>query len=120
MSSSIISSSTSSTIYETEEISQSELAKRFRVAKSFVPKMLKQWREYGHLNAKPHGGGHSLKLSSAHLILIGDWVQDKNDITLKEIQARLEGQEKIKVSLATICRVLKSLNLTRKKNTSCQ
>ena len=62
-----------------------------------------------------HGGGHSLKLSSAHLILIGDWVQDKNDITLKEIQSRLEGQEKIKVSLATICRVFKSLNLTRKK-----
>jgi transposase len=89
-------------VYKTEKISQSELAKRFRVAKSFVQKMLKQWREYGHLNPKPHGGGHSLKLSSAHLILIGDWVQDKNDITLKEIQARLEGQEKIKVSLATI------------------
>jgi len=50
-------------VYETKKISQSELAKRFRVAKSFVQKMLKQWREYGHLNAKPHGGGRAVSFS---------------------------------------------------------
>ena len=103
--------------YESEKISKAKLAKRFNVAKSFVQKLLKQWRETGNLEPRRSSGGQKLKLSSSQIICVGDWVSEKNDITLKEIKKRLEEQEKVKVSLATICRILQSLNLTRKKKT---
>jgi transposase len=52
--------------------------------------------------------------------MVEDWVNEKNDITLEKIQKRLDEQENIKVSLSTICRVLQSLNLSRKKKQSMQ
>ena len=33
---------------------------RFRVALSFVQKIIKQWRETGDVSPKPHGGGQKL------------------------------------------------------------
>ncbi|AKE65973.1 transposase [Microcystis aeruginosa NIES-2549] len=36
--------------YEENNLSQRELAKRFRVALSFIQKLIKQWRETGNLN----------------------------------------------------------------------
>ena len=85
-------------------------------AKSFIQKLIKQWRETGDLNPKKSLGGKRLKLSPAQIILVGDWVEKKNDITLKEIKKRLEEKEGISVSISTVCRTLQNLNLTRKKN----
>lgn len=106
--------------YEHEKISQAKLAQRFNVAKSFVQKLLKQWRETGDLTPKPQGGHKKLKVSPSQLILIGDWIEEKNDLTLQAIQQRLEHQENTKVSISTVWRILQFLQLTRKKNTSCQ
>lgn len=44
-------------VYEQEEISQRQLAKRFNVALSFVVKLLKQYRATGKITSKPFGGG---------------------------------------------------------------
>lgn len=104
--------------YENEKISQVKLAKRFNVAKSFVQTLLKQWRETGDLNPKPQGGHKKLKVSPPQLIIIGDWLEEKNDLTLQAIQQRLESQENTKVSISTVWRVLHHLNLTRKKKHS--
>ena len=43
-------------VYQEEKISQAKLAMRFRVALSFVDKIIKQWRETGDVSPKPHGG----------------------------------------------------------------
>ena len=102
-------------VYEEEKLSIAKLAQRFKVAKSFVQKLIKQWRETGDLNPKKPPGGKRLKLSPAQIILVGDWVEEKNDITLKEIKKRLEEQEGISVSISTVFRTLQNLNLTRKK-----
>src|SRR5574343_1115245 len=104
--------------YEHETISQEKLAKRFNVAKSFVQKLWKQGRETGDLNPKPQGGHKKLKVSPSQLIIIGDWKEEKNDLTLQEIQQRLESQENVKVSISTVWRILHHLNLTRKKKHS--
>lgn len=53
--------------YERESISQRKLAKRFRVAPSFIYKLLKQYTEKGTLEPKSHGGGQSLKLSPENI-----------------------------------------------------
>ena len=101
--------------YFNEKISIAKLAKRFGVAKSFVQKIIKQWRETGELSTRKPSGGQQLKLSQSQIIMVGDWVNEKNDITLEKIQQRLEEEENTKISLSTICRVLQSLNLSRKK-----
>ncbi|WP_396888625.1 transposase [Microcystis aeruginosa] len=96
-------------------LSQRELAKRFRVALSFIQKLIKQWRETGNLNPRPHGGGQKLKLKSDEIILLGDLVQEKKDATLDELRKQIEEKTQTVVSNSTISRILKRLNLTQKK-----
>jgi transposase len=101
--------------YEEDNLSQRELATRFRVALSFIQKLIKQWRETGNLNPKSHGGGQKLKLSSDQIILLGDLVKEKNDATLDELRKQIEEKTRTVVSNSTISRILKRLNLTLKK-----
>jgi transposase len=54
-------------------------------------------------------------MSGEQIILIGEWVKEKKDATLDELRQRLEKEANIVVSNSTISRVLKRLNLTRKK-----
>ena len=99
---------------ENELISQRQLAKRFRVATSFVTKLLKQYRDTGQLEPKPRPG-RPRKLHAAQVQFIQDLVEAKNDITLGELCTELHQQFEITVSQPTLCRVMKRLTLTRKK-----
>ena len=101
--------------YEQEAISQRNLAKRFRVALSFIYKLLKLYREKGTFEPKSHGGGQSMKLSPENIIVLGELVEQKNDATLEELREKLHEQTQAEVSISTISRVLTSLNFTRKK-----
>lgn len=101
--------------YEQEHISQRKLAERFRVALSFIYKLLKQYREGGTIEPKSHGGGQSMKLSPENIIVLGELVEQKNDATLEELRKQLYEQTQVQVSSSTISRVLTSLELTRKK-----
>jgi len=102
--------------YEQESISQRKLAERFRVAPSFIYKLLKQYKEKGTLEPKGHGGGQGLKLRSEEVIILTELVADKNDATLAELKEKLYEQTQTQVSISTISRLLLSLGLTRKKN----
>lgn len=104
--------------YEQESISQRQLAQRFRVAPSFIYKLLKQYREEGTLEPKSHGGGQSLKLTPENIIVLGELVEQKNDATLEELRQQLHEQTQVQVSNSTISRVLARLGLTRKKKHS--
>ena len=50
------------------------IAKRFRVALSFIYKLLKLYREKGTFEPKSHGGGQSMKLSPENIIVLGELV----------------------------------------------
>jgi len=106
--------------YEEENLSLRQLAKRFRVALSFIQKLIKQWRETRTIEPKPHGGGQKLKLTSEQIILVGDLIKEKNDSTLDELRKQVEEKTQTVVSNSTISRILKRLDLTRKKNTPCR
>jgi transposase len=56
-----------------------------------------------------------MKLSPDQIIIVGDIVTDKNDLTLPEIRDELEKRISVLVSCSTISRVLTSLGFTRKK-----
>lgn len=100
--------------YENEPISQRDLAERFRVAPSFVTKLLKQYRETGDLNPKPRSG-RPRTLKEAQLQVVEALVEAQNDITLGELCEALNQQLNVTVSEPTMCRVMQGLLLTRKK-----
>lgn len=100
--------------YENEPISQRHLAKRFRVAPSFVTKLLKQYRETGKLDPKPRPG-RPRTLNAEQEQVVQSLVEAKNDITLGELCEELNQQLEVTVSEPTMCRVMQRLNLTRKK-----
>lgn len=100
--------------YEQESITQRQLAQRFRVASSFVTKLLKQYRDVGHLEPKPRSG-RPRKLNGEQMQLIQDLVEEKNDLTLGELCLELNQRFEVEVSEPTMCRVMQRLNLTRKK-----
>jgi transposase len=103
--------------YESEVmLTQQQLADRFRVDKSFIIKLLKQYRETGDIAPKPHGGGHKLKIGPSQLVSLIEIVQENNDATLAEYCHLLEEKEQVTVSVPTMCNMLQRIDLRRKKN----
>lgn len=102
--------------YYSQPISQSQLANKFSVARSFVQKILKQHRLTGNIAPK-HGGGVKLKLSPNQLALLAELIESNNDATLEELCDLLAAQTGVVVSRATMGRMTQRLKLTVKKNT---
>lgn len=102
--------------YENEPISQRELAKRFRVALSFVVKLLKQYRSTGNLAPKPFNGGVKLKLTPEQITILADLIEQNNDATLQELRQLLKDKIGVHVSITTIFRMSQRLKITVKKN----
>jgi transposase len=105
-------------VYENEEISQRQLAKRFRVALSFIVKLLKQYRETGEIAPKPFGGGVKLKLATEQLEILADLIEKNNDATLEELCRLLQEKTGVTLSRATMGRMTQRLKLTVKKNST--
>lgn len=106
--------------YDEGETSQRELAKQFRVALSFIEKLLKQYRETGSIAPKKRTQQTPTKLNTEQLATLEQLVTDHNDATLAELRDLLYQKTDVLVSIATVDRMLKKLNLTVKKNTPPQ
>lgn len=91
------------------------LARRFEVGKSFVSRLIQQYRETGSLSAKPHGGGEKPQIGLENLAWLKAKVVEQNDITLEELCKELEESKGINVSQSTMCRALQKIGMTRKK-----
>ena len=106
-------------IYQSESISQRQLAQRFGVTKSFVIKLLKQYRETGDIRPLPHGGGAKLKVTPQQLEILAELIETHNDATLEELCQMFQEKTNVIVSRSTMGRMTQRLNLTVKKNSSC-
>lgn len=102
-------------VYEKENISIRKLAQRFQVAKSFIQKLLKQYRETGDISPKTQGGSPPTKLQKEHLVTLIEIIESNNDATLEELCELLQEKSKIKVSRATMGRITLQLNYSVKK-----
>jgi transposase len=102
--------------YETN-VSDQEIANRFQVSRSFVNKLVRQYKKTRSYKSLPHGGGKTPLLQEKEIIILLELVEEDNDATLKELRERLEKKTGITVSIATICRALKKQGVTRKKKT---
>jgi len=98
--------------YTNQEGSIRQVAQRFKVAKSFVQKLLKRYREEGTIAPKPQEGGFAAKLAEP-LHVVEQWVEQENDATLAELCEHLYQDPGVRVSQSTLCRQLQQLKLTR-------
>ena len=105
-------------VYEDESISQRQLAQRFRVATSFIIKLLKQYRETGKIEPKPHGGGKPAQLTLEHHQVLAQLVEATNNATLEQLSEQFEAKVGMRVSRSTMGRAVKRLKLTVTKNLS--
>ena len=92
-----------------------QTAARFHVSYSFVWKLIKGYEQTGLVSPKPHGGGAKPKLNSSQLGVVAQLIEQKNDATLEELAIQLEETIGVRVSRATMGRVMLKLKLTRKK-----
>ena len=96
-----------------------QTADRFSVSYSFVWKLLNRYGEMGSVEPKPHGGGAKAKLNTQQLAVVAELVEEDNDAILVELCDRLEQRVGIRISRATMGRIVQKLELTRKKNSTC-
>lgn len=102
-------------VYETEPISQRQLAKRFCVALSFVQKLLKQYRQTQDISPQTHRCGGQLKLTPEQLVILAQLIETNNDATLEELCELLHEKIGVTVSRSTMGRMTQRLNMTFKK-----
>src|SRR4051794_7838163 len=88
-----------------------QIARRFLVSVSFVTRLLRNHRNTGSLEPKPHGGGNPDVLTPEDLERLRELIRQQPDATLQECRQRLG----VSCSLMTISRALGRLGLPRKK-----
>ncbi|MEO0970457.1 MAG: transposase [Cyanobacteria bacterium J06639_18] len=101
--------------YNNKEGSYRQLAKRFCVSLSFIQTLIGRYQHTGRVEPLPHAGGNQPKLKSEHLEVLKQLVQENNDATLDKLCELLKAKTQIKVSRATMGRVLNQLQITRKR-----
>ena len=101
-----------------ENLSIRKLAERFKVSKSFVQKLLKRAEQSGNINPLPQGGSPPKKLNSEQLVTLIEILVKHNDATLEELTELLEEKTGVKVSRATMGRIIQQLNYSFKKKHS--
>jgi transposase len=98
--------------------SQRALADLFGGSLSCVEKRLRRHRTTGDIAPKPHAGGQRPRLDAAADTLVRRLVHDHADSTLEELGARVAAEAGVRVSVATMCRMLQRLGLPRNKSRS--
>jgi transposase len=88
-----------------------EIAERLKVSPAWC-RRVKQRR-----NEPPRkiGGGH-FKLDDAGRIALAEWVKEKSDATLEELQRRCLAELQIRVSIGALWNTLRRMKLTLKKS----
>lgn len=105
-------------VYEKESISIRNLAERFCVAKSFIQKLIKQYKETGDIHPYTQGGSPEPKLNQEQLLDLVEIIEANNDATLEELCDLLEEKVEVRVSRATMGRITQRLNYSVKKKRS--
>ncbi|MDJ0567550.1 MAG: transposase [Pleurocapsa sp. MO_192.B19] len=86
-----------------------QIAQRFKVSKSFVQKLLKQYQQTGTVVPKPRRGGRLPKLNPKQINLVAELVEQNNEATLQELCDMIESNTGVKVSRSTMSRIVRKL-----------
>ncbi len=97
-----------------------EIAELFGVGTTFIKKMLRLHRAGADRAPKPHGGGHTPRLTEQQLAKLKAHIKARSDLTLSELREHLATAERISVSRATVGRAIQHMDMPRKKNAARQ
>jgi transposase len=92
------------------------VAKRFAVSNAWIGKLLRQRRDAGSIEPRPHAGGPAPKLNDPSVLRA--LVDEKPDATLAELSDAMAERHGIALHVSNIARRLKGLGITLKKR-SC-
>lgn len=95
-------------------MSRNAAAQKYDVSPSTAIKIVALWKTTGSWKPKKFGG-HKKHRLAPHTEQVKKLIEEKPDLTLKEIQAALMAK-KIKVGVTAIFRFLKAIGLNYKKN----
>jgi len=101
--------------YNDKKGSMRKLADDFMVSLSFVFRLVKRFKQNGHINPKPHGGGRRSAMDEDGCQFMVEVLKSNIDLTLEELCSRYDHKFGKKVSKSTMDRTLKKMNITRKK-----
>jgi transposase len=97
---------------DTRAGTRQQIAARFSVSESWVRKILRQRRDTGSIEPRPHGGGREPAFDPPASARLREAVRADDDATLREL-AEAAG---VACSEAAVCRALARLGVTRKKS----
>lgn len=106
--------------YKAKQGSQRQIADRFQVSLSFVKRLVCRYRDTGQVTPLPHAGGAIAKIKVSDLSAVQQLVDEQPDAIVEVLRERFASRSGIEVSVATMHRAVKKLDLTSKKNTVCQ
>jgi transposase len=104
--------------HRTGEGSYVELAERFSVGYATVSRVLRLFREQGHVQPAPHGGGQVPKIKPERYKELIKLVAEKPDRTIDQIRHAWQCASGEKLSRSAMVRALRKAGLTWKKNGS--
>jgi transposase len=92
------------------------LAKRFRVSRDFVRKLVQLHTTTGSVTPHPRQHGPKSKLDANQLKAFAQLVQQHSDATLNELVELVQQHLHLEIGKSSVDRALKRLGITRKKN----
>jgi transposase len=94
--------------------SAAELARQFKVSKRSVERYWSRQQKSGSVAPKPRGGYRRSRLVG-HEETLRAWIEERNDLTLVELQQRLQRELAIVLSVTALWNRLQRLGLSFKK-----
>ena len=95
----------------------SELAERFGVSHGYTKKIRKQQLRTGQMERPAYRAGRRSRVTPEMEAELRSWVQEQPDLTLAELQQRLQRTHSLHLSMGRLWLVLRQLKLPLKKNT---
>lgn len=103
--------------YQRGGASLSELAERFGVSHGYTKKIRKQQLRTGRMEQPAYRAGRRSRVTTEIEAQLRSWVQEQPDLTLQELQERLQQSHSLYLSIGRLWWVLRQWKLRLKKNT---
>jgi transposase len=95
-----------------------ELAAEFRVSLGWAKKVSAAYTRTGSMARPVFKPGRKPRIGAAEQALLRQWLKEQPDLTLAELQVRLEQQAQVKIHNSCLCRWLKRMGERLKKSRS--
>lgn len=92
-----------------------QAAKRYEIGESTAIRWLARWRSSGSTAARPQGGDRRSHRIEVHAALILGAVEERGDVTLAELAARVQAETGARFAIGTFWRFFRRRGITVKK-----